>query len=351
MPVRQLLAFLLVFSSWLGGFESPSVSKSSAGEPSGKTAVEVRPLQLVHAGRWIGEAVCYSPYRQGQRPGGSGPSKEQLKEDLLIISKHWPLLRTYGSTGFAAEMLQVIREEQLPLQVVLGAWIQPEHQKVGGSEEINKAAREANQKEVINSIALANEYQELVIAISVGNETQVEWSGHKVEPTLLVDYLREVRNRTSVPVTTADDYMFWCDASSSRMADEVDFIITHIHPVWHGLEAVNALEFVREKYELVTQSHPEALVVIGETGWATRKNERGREAKRVSGRMNESEQQVACEQIVQWAEAEKIATFIFEAFDEPWKGDDHPDEIEKHWGLFRVDRTPKLILESPRNTK
>ena len=46
-----------------------------------------------------------------------------------------------------------------------------------------------------------------------------------------------------------------------------------------------------------------------------------------------------------WAEKMNITTFIFEAFDEPWKGDDNnPLGAEKHWGLFTVDRKPKLVM-------
>jgi exo-beta-1,3-glucanase (GH17 family) len=38
--------------------------------------------------------------------------------------------------------------------------------------------------------------------------------------------------------------------------------------------------------------------------------------------------------------------FLFEAFDEPWKGDpDNPLNAEKYWGLFNVDRTPKQAMK------
>ena len=47
-----------------------------------------------------------------------------------------------------------------------------------------------------------------------------------------------------------------------------------------------------------------------------------------------------------WAEAEGILTFVFEAFDEPWKGSPDPLEPEKHWGLFTVDRRPKKVMQS-----
>jgi len=33
-----------------------------------------------------------------------------------------------------------------------------------------------------------------------------------------------------------------------------------------------------------------------------------------------------------WTASEGILTFVFEAFDEPWKGSPDPLEPEKHWG-------------------
>ncbi|MBL7696076.1 MAG: hypothetical protein JNK91_14595 [Ferruginibacter sp.] len=47
-----------------------------------------------------------------------------------------------------------------------------------------------------------------------------------------------------------------------------------------------------------------------------------------------------------WSEEKKILTFFFEAFDEEWKGSHDPFEPEKHWGLFRIDRSPKLAMEN-----
>jgi exo-beta-1,3-glucanase (GH17 family) len=38
-------------------------------------------------------------------------------------------------------------------------------------------------------------------------------------------------------------------------------------------------------------------------------------------------------------------TFFFEAFDEKWKGGTNPAEVEKHWGLFRADRSPKAAMQ------
>ena len=48
--------------------------------------------------------------------------------------------------------------------------------------------------------------------------------------------------------------------------------------------------------------------------------------------------------VTEWARRERVTTFFFEAFDEEWKGGPHPDEVEKHWGLFRADRQPMAAL-------
>ena len=62
--------------------------------------------------------------------------------------------------------------------------------------------------------------------------------------------------------------------------------------------------------------------------------------------MNELNQKTYYEDLMNWSEEKKILTFFFEAFDEEWKGSHDPFEPEKHWGLFRIDRSPKLAMEN-----
>jgi exo-beta-1,3-glucanase (GH17 family) len=52
--------------------------------------------------------------------------------------------------------------------------------------------------------------------------------------------------------------------------------------------------------------------------------------------------------LLEWAERESILVYIFEAFDENWKGSDHPLEPEKHWGIYRADRSAKPALSLQR---
>ena len=48
-----------------------------------------------------------------------------------------------------------------------------------------------------------------------------------------------------------------------------------------------------------------------------------------------------------WAADRGEPWFVFEAFDEPWKGSEDPREVEKHWGLYTVDRAPKIAMQPP----
>jgi exo-beta-1,3-glucanase (GH17 family) len=81
--------------------------------------------------------------------------------------------------------------------------------------------------------------------------------------------------------------------------------------------------------------------VITEAGWTTASNGRGIEPWNAS----EELQRHYYRELMEWTAREKIMTFFFEAFDEPWKGSPDPLEPEKHWGLFTVDRAPKLVMQ------
>ena len=73
-------------------------------------------------------------------------------------------------------------------------------------------------------------------------------------------------------------------------------------------------------------------------------HDEGEQARLIKGAAGEAEQAQFYEALRHWAADRRQATFWFEAFDENWKGGPHPDEVEKHWGLFRADRTPKAAV-------
>jgi exo-beta-1,3-glucanase (GH17 family) len=246
-------------------------------------------------------------------------------------------------------VLALVREEGLPMKVLLGAWIAPEARPGADDRrpEPLPEARAANRLQVATAVRLANAYPEVVLGVCVGNETQVSWSAHRLPAETLVGWLREARRGTTVPVATADDFGFWLEPRSEQVASEVDFVVTHVYAMWNGQPLERALDFTREKYAEVVRRHPGRPVVLGEAGWATRKHSEGDQAKLIRGEPGEGPQRVFYEQFTAWVVRERIVSTWFEAFDESWKGGPHPDEVEKHWGLFGADRAPKEALRPP----
>ena len=294
----------------------------------------VRPFQLDINGRWIGNAICYGPHRDGQRPGVSAPSATEIREDLKLMLPHWNLLRIYGSSGFAETLLSVIRNDALDMKVMLGVWIVPEATE----------GPEANRREIDAAIRLATDYPEIVIAVSVGNETQIFWSAHKSPLDALIGHVRRVRAGIAAPVTVADDFNFWNKPESRALAAEIDFITMHAHPMWNGLQLNKAATWLREQVAIIQAVHPESTIVLGETGWATSVHDQGEQAELIKGRPGEIEQKRFHDEICAWATIERLPVFFFEAFDENWKGGAHHAEVEKHWGLFRADRSGKAAV-------
>lgn len=310
----------------------------------------VRPFDPTLEGRWIGNAISYGPYRDGQAPGQAEPTDAQIREDLQIMARRWNLLRVYGSTGPTERMLAIIREERLPIRVMLGAWVGVEERRdsLGTVTERYPAAVQGNREQTEAAVRLANEYPGLIVAISVGNETQVSWSPHRMPAAQLIGYVHSIRARTRVPVTTADDYNFWNKPQSNAVAAELDFIVMHAHPLWNGKSLEEALPWTVEQVMAIEAAHPLRQVVVGETGWATRRHHEGEQGRLIKGSAGEAEQKVFCDAAAAWARESGTVLFLFEAFDENWKGGSHPDEVEKHWGLYRADRTPKPVVTPER---
>ncbi|MGC9361655.1 MAG: glycosyl hydrolase family 17 [Candidatus Syntrophosphaera sp.] len=291
-------------------------------------------------GKWIGQAASYGCYRPGQSPGGVGPSRAEIKEDLDLIKQHWNLIRVYNADDDTKRILEVIQENSLPIKLMLGIWLE--------KEENDSQAQRRNQENVIRGIHLANQYSDIVIAVNVGNETQVYWSWHKMKSEALIRYIRAVRSFVSVPVTTADDYDFWLDPESVAVADEVDFIVTHIHPLWNGKTLDNAIDWLDQTLARVKSAHQGKLIVLGETGWATKydpeKKGEGEQGTLIKGEVDEAAQERFLIELDEWVQEKRTITFLFEVFDEPWKGGGEasgPNEIEKNWGVFHADRQPK----------
>ena len=295
-------------------------------------------------------AVAYSGFREGQYPdrgdGAVNPSADEILEDLKILVAHgFNLIRLYDSGANSALTLELIRRHQLPINVLLGIWLDAEFSNHEGCPWLHEPIPEGqlaantwrNAAELRRGIKLAQKFEDVVVAVNVGNEALVDWNDHMVPVKKVIAYVRLVKAAIDQPVTVAENYAWWI-RDGAALAAEVDFIGVHTYPEWEGKTIDEALPYTIENIEGVRAALPDKPVAIFEAGWATVADEFGERA-------NEENQARHYLELAEMGARHRIRrVFFFEAFDEPWKGDPNaPLGAEKHWGLFNVDRTPKQL--------
>lgn len=297
-------------------------------------------------------AVCYSGFRSGQHPdrgaGAVNPSYEEILEDLLLLQKETPfkLLRLYDCETNSQMVLEVIRKHQLDMKVLLGIWLRAELSAHETCEWLTEPIpqheldenKTKNLAEIAKGIELANEYHDIVVAVNVGNEALVEWNDHMVDTDTIISYVKHVQQSIDQEVTVADNYKWWAD-HGKELAAVVDFVSIHVYPIWEGKDIEESMSYTIANVNEVMQALPHAPIVITEAGWATTASEFGERA-------SEEKQKQYIQAFLDWATQNNITSFVFEAFDEDWKGNPNdPMGAEKHWGIYKVDRTPKKVLE------
>ena len=294
-------------------------------------------------------AICYSGYREGQSPGAEiYPSKEQILEDLNIIVKDgFKYIRMYDANEYAENVCKVIRENKLPLQLMLGPGLINEVNNVGCawdpnvySEEQLKERAARNRQRIDNLIKIANDYSDVIFSVSVGNENTPTWGENTVPEDVLVEFAERLKKETGKIVTFNEGAREW--KKLAKLAAAVDVICIHTYPLWYGNYVEEAVEINKQDYKDIQALYPDKQILISEAGWATCCKP-GTEMK--DDAPSEENQVKYYKEFWDWTDSEKIIAFVFEAFDEPWKGSADPKEAEKHWGLYFVDRTPKKVMK------
>ncbi|MFC2080560.1 glycosyl hydrolase family 17 protein [Bacteroidota bacterium] len=294
-----------------------------------------------------GSAICYSGYRDGQSPDlRIYPSYAQIKEDLLLLHGHWQYIRLYDCSKHAQIVLEVIHKEKLDFKVMLGAYIAAEMNNFGcpwggvySRNELNNN-RKKNVEEIRKLIKLANQYPKIIFSLSAGNEATVDWTDHYVSVEKVIEYVKLIKKECNQPVTFCENYVPWHNKLKD-LVEELDFISIHTYPVWEYKNVHQAMEYTKQNFYGVAEKYPHKPVLITEAGWTTNSNGRGIDPENAS----EEYQEIYYNDLINWSKEEGILTFIFEAFDEPWKGSSEELEPEKHWGLFTVDRKPKKVMQ------
>lgn len=293
------------------------------------------------------KAICYSGFRNGQQPGGINPSYEEIKEDLLLLKSHWKYLRLYDCDEHALTVIKVIKDEKLDFKLMLGAYIVAEMNNYGCpwnggiyEEKQLKENKKNNDLKIQRLIDWANQFPEIIFSVSLGNEACVDWTDHFVPVDRVIEFAKKVKLSIKQPVTFCENYVPWLNYLTP-LVEYIDFISIHTYPVWEYKHIHEAVEYTIANYESVAKLYPKIPIVITEAGWATNSHGIGIDTEHV----NEVNQKIYFEYLMNWTTKNNILNFFFEAFDEQWKGSSDPMEPEKHWGIFKTDRTPKLVFE------
>ncbi len=264
------------------------------------------------------QSLSFSPFQPGDNPeDGARLRRDAIHRDLALLKPVAGMVRLYASRGG----LELVPTEarDLNMSVAVGAWL-------SGDEEEDRA-------EIERVIQLANTNWN-VRTVYVGNEALLR---EEVTPEQLIAYIREVKSRVSVPVTTGEVWHIW--ESHPELVREVDFIAVHMLPYWEGVPADKAVDVTFERYDDLRARFPGKKVLIAEFGWPSQ----GYNNKAAD--TGPEVQASVIRAFLREAQARNVEYNLIEAFDQPWKTNE--GSVGAYWGLYDADRAPKFALTGP----
>lgn len=262
--------------------------------------------------------VTFNPMRKHHTlENNSIPSLAEIEEDLSLLSGKVHAVRTYSVLKGQDKIPELAAKYKLNVSV--GAWID------GDLTE--------NRQEIETLIQVGRQNNPKIVRLMVGNEVMLR---SEIKEEQLIEYLREVRSRTWRPVSTSETWDQWL--SHPELAAEVDYIAVHILPYWEGFDVDTAVDYVFDRYHALQQAFPDKPIVITEVGWPSD----GQPFKHaIASRSNQAK---FLREFLNRATEQKLAYYIVEAFDQPWKMS-LEGSAGAYWGIFNADRQPKYPLD------
>lgn len=196
-----------------------------------------------------------------------------------------------------------------------------------------------NDEELVCMVVFLCFYCKEVMVVLIGNEVSVDWNDYMVFVERLIEFVKQLGWKVWYLVIFCENYVFWIDKLCFFVV-YFDVFGVYIYLVWEykGIEEV--FVYIQENYYVVKGCYFDKLVVIIEVGWMMCFNGCGIDL----GNVSEDLQCLYYEQLMSWIKVEGILIFVFEVFDEFWKGFLDLDELEKYWGLFRFDCCFKWVM-------
>ncbi len=245
------------------------------------------------------------------------PSEAQIEQDIALLAGKVHAIRIYSVLRGQDKIPEMAAKYNLNVSV--GAWI---------GDDL-----EENRKEIETLIQVSRQENPKIVRLMVGNEVMLR---KEIKEEQLIEYLREVRSRTWRPVSTSETWDQWL--AHPELAAEVDYLAVHILPYWEGFDVDEAVDYVFDRYHALQQAFPNKPIVITEVGWPSD----GQPFKHaIASRSNQAK---FLREFLNRATEEKLAYYIIEAFDQPWKMS-LEGSAGAYWGMFNADRQPKYPLD------
>lgn len=265
------------------------------------SASAAMPEYLTHAFhevRWI----AYSPTGASSSPSSLG----EMRKDLETIHKNgFGGIVTYGCDGLKKEIPQLAHTVGIKY-VILGVY------------------NPASEEEMSNAKDLAH----WVDGYCVGNEGIGKESRYRIEQLQVA--ISELRKWSGRPVTTSEQIEDYFEIP--QLLELGDWLFPNVHPFWNGKQTEpDASRWTRDQVNRLREKAPTSFIICKELGLPTGSLDEG---------VQTPSERVQADYYLA-LRALDVPFVYFEAFDQTWKRH-HP--VEPYWGIFRSDRTPKLVV-------
>ncbi len=252
-------------------------------------------------------AVAYQPRAYTPGSASSGLTESQVRSDLrLLYDIGFRGIVSYGSQGVLGKIPEIARSEGFDDIVIMGIW------DIFSSREWQNAV---SQVRYVDGYCLGN-----------------EGLGVRYSADELYSRMNRLRSVTRRPVTTSEPIIKYFRAENRMvLCDAVDWIFPIIHPFYdHPFDPIKAARWTVVHFDYLN-AVTRRNVIIKEAGFPSAGHEK----------LNQKAQVAFFKELSKSG----LSYIHFEAFDQPWKADDHLNSlIEAHWGLFKSDGTPKRII-------
>jgi exo-beta-1,3-glucanase (GH17 family) len=292
-----------------------SADAGGMGVAGGPPAFSNKPLSIID----------YSPYRDGQAPGGVEPTRDQVKQDLQMLQPLVDGVRVYGTDGADGYVPALC--DELGLDLYIGAWIDGLP-----SDEPNAHAL----------AKVVNENHPSIKAAVVGNEVLARSAKNGVTEARLIQLINITKadlTVKTVQIAAADTYPQWM-MMRPNLAAAVDLLIWHTYAWFSGADIANAYTLISSRYDDMLAAYPGKSMVLGETGWPSQVDHMSMDMT-TTAVGSEANQARFYREALAGMRARNLRMWMFDAIDEKWKATTGEGEVGAHWGIYDSSRKPK----------